>query len=114
MLLSPALLVSGVVQWRHGQGTPVVQHCPHLLSSPAVRVIPRFVELDGKFVYYGLNAGGILFPILVLLILLVVFIMVLISTGWVLYPVHAHCAVFLYVCFLVWVFTTSMLKPSLG
>ena len=64
--------------------------------------------------YYGLNAGGILFPILVLMLLVVAFILVLMSTGWVLYPAHAHSAILVYLCFLVWVFTTGMEKPSLG
>jgi hypothetical protein len=77
-------------------------------------ILGRFVEKDGKFIYYGLNAGGILFPILVLLMILVAFILVLMSTGWVLYPIHAHLCLVTYVGFLIWVFTTGMLKPSLG
>jgi Ca2+/Na+ antiporter len=69
---------------------------------------------DGQFVDTGLAAGGIVFPILVLLMLLVGFIFMLIATGWKLLTVHAYLAIFLYLCFLIWTFTTSLEKPSLG
>ena len=38
-----------------------------------------------NYVYYGLNRGGILFPLLLLVIVLVAFIILLIGTGWNLY-----------------------------
>jgi hypothetical protein len=42
------------------------------------------VDYD-DYVYYGLAKGGILFPLLLLVILLVAFIALLVATGWRLY-----------------------------
>ena len=44
----------------------------------------EYVDYD-NYVYYGLSKGGILFPLLLLVIVLVAFIALLISTGWNLY-----------------------------
>jgi len=68
----------------------------------------------GHYVYTGLAAGGIVFPVLVLLMLLVGFIALLIGNGWKLVIPHAYLAIFLYVGFLAWTFTTSLQTPSLG
>jgi K+-dependent Na+/Ca+ exchanger-like protein len=67
-----------------------------------------------EFVYMGMTSGGIIFPTLLLLALLVIFILVLICTGWKLFTSHAYIALICYVGFLVWVFKTSMLKPDMG
>jgi len=72
-----------------------------------------YVNTD-EFVYMGLTSGGIVFPTLLLLALLVIFIIVLICTGWKLYTSHAYIALVCYFGFLVWVFETSMMKPDLG
>ena len=44
----------------------------------------EYVDYD-DYVYYGLAKGGILFPLLLLVILLVAFIALLVATDWRLY-----------------------------
>ena len=73
----------------------------------------EYVDHHG-YVYFGLEAGGILFPILILVGLLVGFVLLLVCTGWRLCTVHAHLALVLYAAFIAWVFITKMQKPSIG
>ena len=46
--------------------------------------------------------------------LLFLFVVLLLVTGMKLYKSHAYVAIFLYVVFIAWVFTTSMEQPDLG
>ena len=73
----------------------------------------QLVRLN-SFTYIGLEAGAVVFPILILAFLLFANVILLIATGMRLYKSHAYVTIFLYIAFLVWVFTTQMLQPSLG
>jgi len=62
--------------------------------------------------YHGLNKEGVVFPTLVLLILLVLFVILLISTGMKLYKSHAYIFIMLYIAFLVWAIGWECASPS--
>jgi len=73
---------------------------------------PEFVDHE-NFIYFGLEAGGIIVPVLLLVSVLMIFLLILMCTGWELYTSHAHGGIVFYLFFLVWVFTTKMKQPSL-
>merc|ERR1712070_1137488 len=53
-------------------------------------------------VFFVLNAGGIIFPLMILIFLLLGFIVLLICSGWKLYKWHAYMFIVLYIGFVVW------------
>jgi len=63
--------------------------------------------------YYGMDAGGVIFPVLVLLALVVGYVVLLLFTGWKLYISHAYFFIALYVAFLVWVVGFKTVAPSM-
>lgn len=56
-------------------------------------------------VFYGMAAGGVLFPVIILAGLLVGFMILLLFSGMRLYKWHAYLFIALYCAFLVWIFT---------
>jgi Ca2+/Na+ antiporter len=75
------------------------------------------VDSDVKM-YYGMDYGGkgkaVLFPIIVLIILIVGHMLLLISTGFKLYKVHAYIFIAIYVGFLIWVVFYDIKSPLTG
>eukprot|EP01065_Artemidia_motanka_P001700 TRINITY_DN10789_c1_g1_i1.p1 TRINITY_DN10789_c1_g1~~TRINITY_DN10789_c1_g1_i1.p1 ORF type:complete len:780 (+),score=299.03 TRINITY_DN10789_c1_g1_i1:109-2340(+) len=70
-------------------------------------------KVDDK-VYHGMKSGGVGFPVLVLLILLVAFGILLCFTGMRIYKSHAYVFTLLYIGFLVWAFGFELKSPDLG
>eukprot|EP01062_Namystynia_karyoxenos_P002039 TRINITY_DN10708_c0_g2_i1.p1 TRINITY_DN10708_c0_g2~~TRINITY_DN10708_c0_g2_i1.p1 ORF type:complete len:777 (+),score=265.21 TRINITY_DN10708_c0_g2_i1:75-2333(+) len=70
-------------------------------------------KVDGK-VYHGMKQGGVGFPVLVLLGLLIAFIILLAITGMRLYKSHAYVFLLLYIGFLVWSFGWEAKGPDMG
>ena len=65
----------------------------------------------GSFVFYGMEAGGVLFPVIVLLFLVVLFLGLLLSTGWQLLKWHAYLFITIYVGFVIWVLAAKSIQP---
>eukprot|EP01062_Namystynia_karyoxenos_P002046 TRINITY_DN10708_c0_g5_i1.p1 TRINITY_DN10708_c0_g5~~TRINITY_DN10708_c0_g5_i1.p1 ORF type:complete len:790 (+),score=285.72 TRINITY_DN10708_c0_g5_i1:101-2371(+) len=70
-------------------------------------------NVDGK-VYHGMKSGGVAFPVLVLLLLLLLHLVALCFTGMRIYKWHAYVFVCLYIGFLVWAFAWECKGPDLG
>lgn len=75
-----------------GMGIPFFLYS---LAGPALQDPDRGV-------FFVLNAGGIVFPLLILIFLLLAFIVLLICSGWKLYKWHAYVFIVLYIAFVVW------------
>eukprot|EP01065_Artemidia_motanka_P050255 TRINITY_DN8551_c5_g1_i1.p1 TRINITY_DN8551_c5_g1~~TRINITY_DN8551_c5_g1_i1.p1 ORF type:complete len:746 (+),score=217.43 TRINITY_DN8551_c5_g1_i1:78-2240(+) len=65
-------------------------------------------------VFHGMKQGGVAFPVIVLLVLLIGFLILLCFTGMRLYKIHAYIFTLMYVGFLVWAFAWSAKGPDLG
>eukprot|EP01065_Artemidia_motanka_P013882 TRINITY_DN1783_c3_g1_i1.p1 TRINITY_DN1783_c3_g1~~TRINITY_DN1783_c3_g1_i1.p1 ORF type:complete len:742 (+),score=221.37 TRINITY_DN1783_c3_g1_i1:94-2319(+) len=70
-------------------------------------------KVDGH-VYHGMKSGGVAFPVIVLLVLLVGFMINMMCTGWRIYTSHAYVFIALYIGFLVWAFGWKVEGPDLG
>lgn len=66
---------------------------------------------EAKHMYFGMDSGGVTFPVIVLLALIAGYMLLLISTGWRLYTSHAYVFISLYVGFLMWVFCFHTISP---
>eukprot|EP00756_Hemistasia_phaeocysticola_P038739 Hpha_TRINITY_DN16778_c5_g1::TRINITY_DN16778_c5_g1_i1::g.77584::m.77584/K13750/SLC24A2, NCKX2; solute carrier family 24 (sodium/potassium/calcium exchanger), member 2 len=74
------------------------------------------MNVDGK-VYHGMKqggGGGVAFPVMILLTLLILFLLNLICTGWRIHMYHAYIFVAGYIGFLVWAFGWNAKGPDLG
>jgi len=72
------------------------------------------VEVDPhRFMYYGMASGGIVFPAIILIALIVGFMLLLFFQGFRLYKRDGYVFIFLYVCFLVWVIDGIPSPPGL-
>ena len=63
--------------------------------------------------YYGMADGGVLFPVIILLAVLLGFLLTLAATGMRLYRAHAYLCAIMYVGFLVWVVAFKGVAPSM-
>jgi Ca2+/Na+ antiporter len=85
-----------------GLGLPWLLYC---LLSPS---FSGYMEDGHRFMYFGMRFGGVLFPVVILLVLMVGNLVLLLATGWKLYKSHAYVFIVIYLVFLVWVFAGAV------
>ena len=67
---------------------------------------------SAKHSYYGMDAGGVVFPVLLLALLMLLHIVRMLTNDWKIVMIDGYVMVLIYIGFLIWVFGFGSAAPT--